>query len=122
MLQICRLNKNKSVPYYKLIIDPNNFMNTIHNAFQISFLFRDGVIALEEDEFGYPTVRIITESDKETFDDRTHQMVSNLTTKLVDVSYLCMGSTINDVRSIGRRGMGGRMSDIGNLCVEKICL
>jgi DNA-binding transcriptional regulator YhcF (GntR family) len=84
IIQICRLNKNKSVPYYKLIIDPNNFMNTIHNAFQISFLFRDGVIALEEDEFGYPTVRIITESDKETFDDRTHQMVSNLTTKLVD--------------------------------------
>lgn len=77
------------MPYYKLIIDPANFMRTIHNAFNVSFLFRDGAIVIEEDEFGYPTVRPIQEQDKGgNFPERNHQMVANLTTVLCDVSLL----------------------------------
>lgn len=84
-LQLYESNNNEPLPYYQLIIDPENFMRTIHNAFQVSFLLRDGAVALEEDEDGYPTVRPILDSGKADFEDRNHQMVSNLTTKMCDV-------------------------------------
>lgn len=62
-------------------------MRTIQNAFQMSFLFRDGIVVIGEDEFGYPTVRPIQDEDKDRFEDRNHQMICNLTTKLCDVSF-----------------------------------
>lgn len=42
--------RQKPIPYFELIIDPEDFMNTVDNAFQISFLIRDGRVALEDDE------------------------------------------------------------------------
>lgn len=64
-------------------------MRTIQNAFQVSFLLRDGVIAIAEDADGYPTVRPVNDTDKEEeAEERNYQMVSNLTTTLCDVSDL----------------------------------
>lgn len=78
-------NNDEPLSYYQLIIDPENFMQTIHNAFQVSFLLRDGAVVIEEDQFGYPTVRLMPESEKVNFENRNYQMVSDLTTKLCDV-------------------------------------
>uniref|UniRef100_A0A182PYQ7 Non-structural maintenance of chromosomes element 4 n=1 Tax=Anopheles epiroticus TaxID=199890 RepID=A0A182PYQ7_9DIPT len=43
---IC-LQRRKSIPYFELITDPTDYMNTVDTAFQISFLIRDGAVALE---------------------------------------------------------------------------
>ncbi|XP_055601072.1 EP300-interacting inhibitor of differentiation 3 [Uranotaenia lowii] len=57
--QIMRIyeQRKKPIPYYELIIDPEDFMNTVDNAFQISFLLRDGRVALEQDENYDPILR-----------------------------------------------------------------
>ncbi|XP_004535336.1 EP300-interacting inhibitor of differentiation 3 [Ceratitis capitata] len=52
-------NSGRPIPYYKLIIDPKNFMNTVENAFQIAFLARDNLIAIEPGEDNYPHVRLV---------------------------------------------------------------
>jgi hypothetical protein len=38
------------IPYFEMITDPEDFMATVDNAFQISFLVRDGTVVLEFDE------------------------------------------------------------------------
>lgn len=78
-------NDNEPLPYYQLIINPENFMRTIQNAFQVSFLLRDGIIAIGVDEDGYPTVRPVKDSDKKnSTEEQSYQMVSNLSTTLCD--------------------------------------
>lgn len=94
-------NNNDPLPYYKLIVDPENFMRTVQNAFKVSFLLRDGAIVIEEDEFGYPTVRPTGDLDKnETYEDRSHQMVSNLTTELCEVKCFSTSFRIDCYRAI----------------------
>ncbi|XP_053677301.1 EP300-interacting inhibitor of differentiation 3 [Anopheles nili] len=43
---ICE-KRGSAVPYFELITDPADYMNTVDTAFQISFLIRDGAVALE---------------------------------------------------------------------------
>ncbi|XP_062537076.1 EP300-interacting inhibitor of differentiation 3 isoform X2 [Armigeres subalbatus] len=57
--------RRKPIPYYELIIDPEDFMNTVDNAFQISFLIRDGRVALEDDENDEPVLRPTTQQENE---------------------------------------------------------
>uniref|UniRef100_A0A1A9WIK5 Non-structural maintenance of chromosomes element 4 n=1 Tax=Glossina brevipalpis TaxID=37001 RepID=A0A1A9WIK5_9MUSC len=64
------------IPFYKLIIDPNNFMNTVENAFQISFLAQDGNIAIERGEDLYPQVRIAQPKEIESKTDTTQAICS----------------------------------------------
>ncbi|XP_018798622.1 PREDICTED: EP300-interacting inhibitor of differentiation 3 [Bactrocera latifrons] len=56
--QMLNSNGGRAIPYYKLIIDPKNFMNTVENAFQIAFLARDNLIAIETGEDNFPHVRL----------------------------------------------------------------
>lgn len=44
--RICKERKKTSIPYFELIIDPNDYMTTIDSAFQLSFLIRDGILGL----------------------------------------------------------------------------
>jgi non-structural maintenance of chromosomes element 4 len=70
--------------YYELITDPDDFMNTVDNAFQLSFLVRDGNIGLSLDEENCPIVRPITknrQSQKAT-DSSTVQAIVSLDPKL----------------------------------------
>ncbi|XP_055616570.1 EP300-interacting inhibitor of differentiation 3 [Toxorhynchites rutilus septentrionalis] len=53
------------LPYYELITDPQDFMTTVDNAFQISFLIRDGKVALLVDENHEPLVRPTSEKENE---------------------------------------------------------
>ncbi len=76
-------------------------MRTIQNAFQISFLLRECAIVIEQDESGYPTVRPANDIDKnETYDDSSHQMVSNISTKLCDVIFFVLSRAVHKVRTI----------------------
>lgn len=82
---IFRANNRQPIPYYKLIVDPNCFMNTVENAFQMAFLARDGNIVIERGEDGYPCVRIATKDELDMHPD-TSQSICSLNMDLVDVS------------------------------------
>lgn len=64
ILKIYEQRRNP-IPYYELIIDPENFMNTVDNAFQISFLIRDGRVALLNDANSEPIIRPTTQKENE---------------------------------------------------------
>lgn len=51
------------IPYFELICDPEDFMNTVDNAFQISFLIRDGRVALLVDKNHDPMIRPTTQKE-----------------------------------------------------------
>ncbi|XP_055526243.1 EP300-interacting inhibitor of differentiation 3 [Wyeomyia smithii] len=65
--QIVRIYEQQRapIPYFKLILDPDDFMNTVDNAFQISFLIRDGRVALEGKDYQDPVVRPTTQKENE---------------------------------------------------------
>lgn len=56
IVRLCEQRKGP-IPYYELIVDPDDFMATVDNAFQISFLLRDGRVALLQDENFDPIIR-----------------------------------------------------------------
>uniref|UniRef100_A0A182NNT1 Non-structural maintenance of chromosomes element 4 n=1 Tax=Anopheles dirus TaxID=7168 RepID=A0A182NNT1_9DIPT len=55
--------RGKSIPYFELVTDPEDFMCSVDTAFQISFLIRDGAVALET-VAGVLSVRPTTEGEK----------------------------------------------------------
>lgn len=75
-----------AIPYYQLIVDPENFMNTVDNAFQVSFLFRDGTVYFEQDDFGLPAVRPVHKHEKDRQNAETYQCISSLTPSLCEVN------------------------------------
>lgn len=85
--QITQLYKHteKAIPYYQLIVDPDNFMNTVDNAFQVSFLFRDGTVCFELDEYDLPAVRPVNNNEKVQQSDTTYQCISSLTPSFCEV-------------------------------------
>lgn len=68
-------------PYYELILDRNDFMHTIDNAFHVAFLVRDGHIGLAVDENDNPIVYVPTKEQKKAKeqDKKTKQAVVGLT-------------------------------------------
>lgn len=57
--------KRAPLPYFELICDPEDFMNTVDNAFQISFLIRDGRVALLVDKNHEPMIRPTTQKEND---------------------------------------------------------
>lgn len=74
------------IPYYELICDPDNFMHTVDNAFQISFLARDGLVKLLIGGDKMPEIRPTnseeTKAIKSNLDRPTVQCVVSLDYKL----------------------------------------
>lgn len=62
--QIYQNNGGKAIPYFQLVIDPTNMMYTFDNTFQISFLFRDGLIAFVKDDEGLAAIKPIDANAK----------------------------------------------------------
>jgi len=50
-------NGRRSVEYFRFVIDPDCFGNTVENMFHISFLVKDGRVALKIAENGLPVLR-----------------------------------------------------------------
>ncbi|CAD7077416.1 unnamed protein product [Hermetia illucens] len=75
-------NKKQPIPYYKVIIDPADFMQTLENAFQVAFLVSNGSAVIEEDEDGMPVVRPVFDKSENNSKKVPVQAVSNITMKI----------------------------------------
>ncbi|CAD7077414.1 unnamed protein product [Hermetia illucens] len=75
-------NKKQPIPYYKVIIDPADFMQTIDNAFQVAFLVSNGSAVIEEDEDGMPVVRPVLDKSESNSKKVPVQAVSNVTMRI----------------------------------------
>ncbi|XP_017488041.1 PREDICTED: EP300-interacting inhibitor of differentiation 3 [Rhagoletis zephyria] len=71
LVRMFKSNGGQPIPYYQLIIDPKNFMNTVENAFQIAFLVRDNCLAIETGEDNYPHVRLVRSEEVNTVKETT---------------------------------------------------
>ncbi|XP_013109948.1 EP300-interacting inhibitor of differentiation 3 [Stomoxys calcitrans] len=83
-----RANNRQPIPYYQLIIDPHNFMNTVENAFQMAFLARDGNIAIESGIDGNPQVRLASKDEIEMHPDTSQSICSlnmDLCARMIDL-------------------------------------
>lgn len=78
-------NGNKPIPYFQLVIDPTNMMYTFDNTFQVSFLFRDGLIAFVKDDEGLPAIKPIDETKKPPKPSEMTSFTSNLDHNLIQV-------------------------------------
>ncbi|EDX04550.1 GD23706 [Drosophila simulans] len=63
--QIYREGNQEPIPYFKLICNPNNFMDTVQNALQLSFLVKENYISIENGEDGLPLVRVVNSKSVE---------------------------------------------------------
>lgn len=74
------------VPYYELILDPDNYMATVDNAFQIAFLARDGVLAVDcdDDDDGNVGVSVVSAADKKAAKNLTKTQQGVMTIAVED--------------------------------------
>lgn len=99
-LQFYEKNNNEPIPYYRLIIDPDNMMNTFDNAFQLSFLFRDGSIGFEYDKHQMPAIRTVSDDRQKKQSNENKQFLAKLNSKIISVSMaLCRTLTCQNLTS-----------------------
>ncbi|KAH8341582.1 hypothetical protein KR059_010629 [Drosophila kikkawai] len=79
---IYREGGNQPIPYFKLICNPNNFMETVQNALQVSFLVKENIIAIKNgSDDGLPLVYVVA-NPKALANNEASQAICSL-----DVSY-----------------------------------
>ncbi|KAH8248524.1 hypothetical protein KR032_000325, partial [Drosophila birchii] len=72
---------NQPIPYYKLICNPNNFMETVQNALQVSFLVKENLITIiNGSDDGLPVVSLV--ANPEALNNEPSQAICSL-----DVSF-----------------------------------
>ncbi|KAL0808485.1 hypothetical protein ABMA28_012934 [Loxostege sticticalis] len=61
-----RSGGEKPLSYFHLVLDPDSFSRTVENVYHLSFLVRDGMLALEKDEeWGLPFVTPVPTAQQE---------------------------------------------------------
>lgn len=75
-------NNRIPLPYYKLIIEPNNFMKTVDNAFKVAFLARDKFVAIEMNDDNVPYIKPLTKQNSPDSANETTQTISSLNLKI----------------------------------------
>ncbi|KAK5687046.1 hypothetical protein LTS10_001183 [Elasticomyces elasticus] len=58
MLRKHRLRENHGVPLFEFVVNPRSFGQTVENIFYVSFLVKEGSVAVKLDEEGLPTINI----------------------------------------------------------------
>lgn len=58
VVQLSEILENEGVPVnlFKFVVNPNDFAQTVENIFYLSFLIRDGKVALETNDEGEPVI------------------------------------------------------------------
>ncbi|CAR25753.1 ZYRO0A07304p [Zygosaccharomyces rouxii] len=53
-----RKNGKRQINLFKFVINPQSFSKSVENLFYVSFLIKEGRVVLEEDQDGFPSIRI----------------------------------------------------------------
>ncbi|GAV51752.1 hypothetical protein ZYGR_0AF02230 [Zygosaccharomyces rouxii] len=53
-----RKNGTDQINLFKFVINPQSFPKSVENLFYVSFLIKEGRVVLEEDQDGFPSIRI----------------------------------------------------------------
>lgn len=85
LFKVYQKNGKTPIPYFQLVIDPTNMMYTFDNTFQVSFLFRDGMIAFVKGDEGLPAIKPMSENAKLKKPSENTSFVSTLDHKLIQV-------------------------------------
>ncbi|XP_055709529.1 uncharacterized protein LOC129805560 [Phlebotomus papatasi] len=85
--QITRIyeqRQRKDIPFFELVCDPDSFMATIDNIFHVSFLTREGLLTLRDNETdeGFPLLRPKSKQTESQVVKDTTQTVSSINTAL----------------------------------------
>lgn len=74
-------NRRAPISFYELVVDPEDYMGTVDNAFQIAFLVRDGVIGLVSGEGIEPYIVVTNpeEQSEKRQDAKTVQAITSIT-------------------------------------------
>lgn len=82
---IYRSSNNQPIPYYKLICNPHNFMESVQNALIVSFLLKENLISLERGEDDLPQIRV-SSVQVETATEDSNQAICGLDVELCEVN------------------------------------
>lgn len=62
-----KANDRKPISFYRFVMDPTSFSNSVENIFYVSFLIKDGFVAIDEDgENGLPSLSVVNKRHRET--------------------------------------------------------
>jgi len=81
---IFRAGNNQPIPYFKLICNPHNFMDSVQNALIISFLVKENLVSIVDGTDGLPHV-IVNTGSKEASTDVSNQAICRLDVELCEV-------------------------------------
>lgn len=81
---IYRGSNNQPIPYYKLICNPHDFMETVQNAMIVSFLLKENLISLATGEDGLPQITVNTGQVESSLED-SNQSICGLDVELCEV-------------------------------------
>lgn len=84
--ELFKANNYQPIPFYKLIIDPHSFTNTVQNTFQLSFLVRNGDLSLDVGSDSYPEVHYVPPAEnKKQF--KATQAICSLSVDICNVKF-----------------------------------
>ncbi|KAL3418881.1 Non-structural maintenance of chromosome element 4 [Phlyctema vagabunda] len=72
------INRDLDISFFKFVINPQSFGQTVENMFYVSFLIRDGKIGIKIDNNGLPFLEIINAEEKNERSDtgaQKHQAI-----------------------------------------------
>ncbi|KAF9263266.1 hypothetical protein L218DRAFT_959284 [Marasmius fiardii PR-910] len=75
-----RLEEAGEVNFFRFVVNPNDFAQSVENMFYLSFLIRDGKVALETNEEGEMMIFMCSQPSQEDFENglRKRQLVLEL--------------------------------------------
>ncbi|KAH8662090.1 Nse4 C-terminal-domain-containing protein [Xylariales sp. PMI_506] len=70
VMQQYGLRQTGGIDYFKFVINPKSFGQSVENMFYVSFLIRDAKISLEFDDNGFPSLSPVRSQDREATSGR----------------------------------------------------